>query len=114
MPIHAAPLTNSRALSEALAGSSPVLVFKHSPVCGVSSRALSQLSEFTASHPDVPVFMIDVIHQRMLSNRLAADLGVRHASPQAIVVRGGRALWSASHFRISSDALAAAFRSAAA
>jgi bacillithiol system protein YtxJ len=36
---------------------------------------------------------------------MAARLGIRHETPQAILLRDGRPVWSASHFRITADAL---------
>jgi hypothetical protein len=35
-------------------------------------------------------------------------LGVRHETPQAILLRDGKPVWKASHFRITADALAQA------
>jgi bacillithiol system protein YtxJ len=32
-------------------------------------------------------------------------LGVRHETPQAILLRDGVPVWSASHFRITAEAL---------
>jgi bacillithiol system protein YtxJ len=52
------------------------------------------------------VFLIDVLSQRPLSQRLAADLGIRHESPQAIVLQDGKPVWHASHYDVTADALA--------
>jgi bacillithiol system protein YtxJ len=82
------------------------VVFKHSPACGASFRALEQIAVFAKEYPDVPVVVVDVIGQRELSESIAGRFGVRHESPQAIVVHGGRAVWSASHGRISAHAVA--------
>ena len=108
MPIHPVSSLEGPQLVDALSGASPVLLFKHSPSCGASFRALEEVSEFAAAHPEVPVLVVDVVHQRALSDRLAANLGVRHESPQAIVVRGGKALWNESHRRLSHAVLVAA------
>jgi bacillithiol system protein YtxJ len=40
-----------------------------------------------------------------VSDHAAARLGVRHETPQAILLRDGRPVWNASHFRITADAL---------
>lgn len=85
------------------------VIFKHSPACGSSLRALREVQAFARAYPEVPVFVVDVIAQRPLSADLAAELGVTHESPQVIVMRGGTATWSAAHFRITSDLLAAAY-----
>lgn len=49
-----------------------------------------------------------VIEDRPVSNEIAARLGVKHESPQAILVRGGKAVWHASHRQVTAANLAAA------
>ena len=46
---------------------------------------------------------LDSEDQRKLE--AATRLGVRHETPQAIVLRDGKPVWKASHFRITADAL---------
>jgi bacillithiol system protein YtxJ len=84
----------------------PVLLFKHSRHCGVSCEALDELhahlerSETLASYR-----LITVQTHRPISDAAAQRLGVRHETPQAILVRGGKAVWNASHFRITANTL---------
>jgi bacillithiol system protein YtxJ len=59
-----------------------------------------------AEHPAVPVYVVDVIAQRLLSREIAACFGIRHESPQAILFRGGRVAWHASHYDVTAAALA--------
>ena len=92
----------------ALSSAAPALVFKHSPTCGVSTRAMQEVCAFRIRWPQTPVFLVDVLAERPLSLCLAHDLEVGHASPQVILVRGGRAVWSESHWRIAADAIAEA------
>lgn len=56
--------------------------------------------------PGIPVFLVDVLSQRPLSRRIAAILGIRHESPQIIVLRRGAPLWHASHYDVTADTLA--------
>ena len=42
---------------------------------------------------------------REVSNAVAAKLGVRHETPQALLIRNGRVVWAASHFRVTADAV---------
>jgi bacillithiol system protein YtxJ len=80
-----------------------VLIYKHSPICSLSSFALPEVSRFEASRPEVPVFMVDVITQRGLSRRIAGDLDLRHQSPQVILLNDGAVTWHASHRRVSAE-----------
>lgn len=84
------------------------LVYKHSPWCGLSARARREVERFRRERADVPVVEVDVIHERALSDDLEARLGVRHESPQVILVVGGRPRWHASHGRVTADAIASA------
>jgi bacillithiol system protein YtxJ len=84
------------------------LVFKHSPVCGPSADAFAEYEAFRAAHPEVPTAWIDVIGERALARHVAEATGVRHESPQALLVRSGRVAWHASHSAITLAALTAA------
>lgn len=89
-----------RAFGEAWA-----LVFKHSTRCPVSSSAWREVARFRERHPEAPVYVVHVVEQRALSNALAARTGVRHESPQAIVLAGGVVLWADSHEGVTAEAL---------
>src|SRR5215217_4292817 len=80
----------------------PVLLFKHSRTCGVSCEALDELrAHRERSGPDVSYKMITVQSHRPVSDAAAARLGIRHETPQAILLRDGKPVWNASHFRIT-------------
>lgn len=89
-----------RVLEEPLA-----VLYKHSPVCGMSASASVEVRQFAASHPDVPVYMVDVVGSRPLSRLAAQRLDVRHESPQVFVLEKGTPIWHASHLRVSCDRL---------
>jgi bacillithiol system protein YtxJ len=97
-------LSDDQELESALAADLAV-IYKHSPICGASRAALFEVKLFVEQHPEVPVYMIDVVNRRPLSQRVADLLKVRHESPQVIIVRDGRALWDTSHFEIQAKAL---------
>jgi bacillithiol system protein YtxJ len=81
----------------------PVLLFKHSYACGVSAEALEELRSHIEenSAAEVHYAMVTVQTHREVCNTITERLGVRHETPQAILVRNGRAIWSASHFRVN-------------
>ena len=85
------------------------LIFKHSTACGGSHAAAREVARFLAAHPGAPVFVVHVIEQRPLSNAVAERTGIRHASPQVILLEDGRPVWSATHFAITTEALAERF-----
>lgn len=105
------PVVQSEADLEALFARSldaPVVVFKHSLVCPVSTAAHRRFSRFVETHPDVACGLIEIQRTRSLSNAVADRTGVRHESPQAIVLRGGEAVWNASHGAIDEASLISA------
>ena len=109
MPL--AEITDEKALAAALA-TDRLLLFKHSPICPISARALTELHAFLAAHPDTASAWIDVVEQRPLSQRVVAETGLKHESPQAIALAGGQVVWHASHGAITREALAHALDAA--
>lgn len=84
-----------------------IVLYKHSPACMTSSVAQREIIALNKTRPDIPIYQVDVIHSRALAHRIAADLQVRHESPQVLVVRDGRAAWHTSHFAVKAAALVA-------
>ncbi len=97
-------LSEDGALAEAMAAEVAV-IYKHSHRCPVSRLTMHEVSEFVERRPDVPVYVVNVVRDRTLSQQLANDLGVQHQSPQVILLRGGHADTHASHRRITSALL---------
>ena len=108
------PLSDLDMLEAAIAESveRPVLLFKHSRTCGVSCEALDELQTHVAEHAGnssgASYKMITVQSHRGLSDSAAERLGIRHETPQVILLKDGRAVWNTSHFRITAAALARA------
>ncbi len=105
MEVPFAPVPDVAAL-DALLGQSaatPVVLFNHDRYCPLSLHAARALGYLAG-----PIAVIDVTRQHDLKRAVAARTGVAHESPQVIVVRDGRAVWSAAHFAITADAVAQA------
>ena len=77
----------------------PVIVFKHSNACSISARAYREMEKVDG------VNIVEVQSARDVSHELANRTGVRHETPQAILLKDGRPVWKASHFRITTEAL---------
>jgi bacillithiol system protein YtxJ len=90
----------------------PVLVFKHSLTCGTSAQALDELAEHleVADGPHAHYALVTVQTHREVSTAISTRLGIRHETPQALLVMDGRVVWSASHFRVTADAIAKAIQ----
>jgi bacillithiol system protein YtxJ len=75
--------------------------------CGVSCEALDELHAHigAAAVGDIVYKMITVQTHRAVSDVAAQRLGIRHETPQAILVRDGKVIWNASHFGITATRL---------
>ena len=87
----------ARAFFEAESASSPVIVFKKSPICPVSTLAENEFQDFLKTDPDVAYAFVDVIAQKPLARGLTAELDIRHESPQALWFDNGALAWHDSH-----------------
>ncbi len=76
----------------------PVVLFKHSNTCGISAHVFEQISGV-----DVDVNVIVVQEHRSISNAIAERTGYRHQSPQAFVIKDGKAVYHATHYGISAE-----------
>jgi bacillithiol system protein YtxJ len=81
----------------------PILIFKHSTRCGISSTALSRLERSWKPDSDrkLKPYFLDLLAHRPLSDEVAARYGVVHESPQVLVIKNGACIYSAAHLVIS-------------
>lgn len=84
----------------------PLLLFKHSYTCGISAEALDELvAHLKDGAADAHYALVTVQTHRDVSNAVANRLGVRHETPQALLIHNGQVVWSASHFRVTAGAV---------
>lgn len=104
MPI----IPHSFASAEALATrAGRTIVYKHSPTCSLCSWSIHVLGKL-AEQDGVTLELVDVLSQRPLSRDLEAHFGVRHESPQILVVDDGKVTWHASHRGVAPERVRAA------
>ena len=61
--------------------------------------------EKLATDADLPIYEVVVQDARTLSNEIAERLDIRHETPQVIVLRDGKAVFHASHRRVTAEAV---------
>ena len=105
MDNHFKRVENTEALDALLEsyGERPLVIFKHSLTCPISSAAYDQMEQYKGG-----VALIEIQNARGLSSAIASRFGVPHESPQVIVLRKGQVVWNASHFKITAEAVARA------
>jgi bacillithiol system protein YtxJ len=103
-PTYFRPLVTSSDWSDALEASDdgPVVVFKHSAACPTSARANREMMQF-ADERDVPVYRVVVQESRPVSDTIEDETGVRHETPQVLVLRNRAPVFDASHYDVNAD-----------
>jgi bacillithiol system protein YtxJ len=90
---------------EDVLGAPEALLLKHGATCSISANARRELEAFTVTHPEFPVVALEVTEHGTLADKVADQLGVRHASPQVVLLRDGKVAWHAEHFAITAEAI---------
>jgi bacillithiol system protein YtxJ len=97
------PLINEGQLQELIRISEDkaVIIFKHSTRCSVSMMAKRNFEHsWKQGKESVPAYFLDLLAYRSVSDKVAHDLSVEHQSPQLIIVKGGKAIYTTSHDEI--------------
>lgn len=84
----------------------PQIILKHSARCGISYMAknsLDSISDETKAKADFSI--IDVVGSRNISAYLTEKSGIRHESPQLMVVNDGAVSWHGSHYKVNANNL---------
>jgi bacillithiol system protein YtxJ len=80
------------------------LIFKHSTRCSISMMAKRRFEMDMDRLPaDMPLYFLDLIRYREISNQVAQDFQVYHESPQMLVIKDGECILDQSHGAISVD-----------
>jgi bacillithiol system protein YtxJ len=101
------PVASEAELDEVFAKSvhTTALLFLHDPYCPISSMAYEEVEQLEGR-----IELLDVAENSALGRSVEVRTGIRHESPQAIVLRRGVPTWHASHRGIRAEALREALR----
>lgn len=79
------------------------IILKHSTTCPVSTNALEEYDAYLAENPkeDIDYTLVKVRESRPVSNKIEADLDVKHESPQIIYIKDKQKYWSATHWSVT-------------
>src|SRR5215211_1739782 len=96
------PIKSSETLEDLFKQSTekPVVIFKHSKLCGISSHVMAMVDE--VGHE---VHFVVVQDDREISNEIAERTGRVHQSPQIFVIRDGKPVYHATHYGIDAEAI---------
>lgn len=85
------------------------LVYKHSHTCGICHAAKERIEEsMDEIKRQAAINFTNVKKSRPVSNALADELGIRHESPQVLIIKNGECTWHESHWSIKAGDILAA------
>lgn len=83
----------------------PLFIYKHSTNCGSSRHAHYSLQKFMMQRQTAEYFifaMIRVNEERHIAVEVTNRFGIKHASPQILLIHKGKVVWHTSHQMINS------------
>ncbi|MEI9944560.1 MAG: bacillithiol system redox-active protein YtxJ [Chitinophagaceae bacterium] len=85
----------------------PQIIFKDSVSCGISAYAKERLKDgYSLFEGKVGFNHLDLLRFRSVSKLIAETLEVRHQSPQIIVLKDKKVVYTTSHHAISAAGIA--------
>jgi len=98
-------LENEQDLNESVSASfeTKVAIFKHSHKCFISKKVLNSVEENITDEmlKEFKFYFLDLITFRAVSNKISSQFDITHESPQLIVIKNGKPIYSASHNSIN-------------
>lgn len=76
----------------------PIVLFKHSTTCPISAGVYQEIS-----NADADVNIVVVQKARNVSDAIAQKTGIRHETPQAIVLKDEKPVYHASHYDVTAE-----------
>ncbi len=84
-----------------------IAIFKHSTRCFISKTVLKNFErDIDNLDRELDLYYLDLLMYRPVSNKISEDFGIRHESPQLIVIEDGKVISTASHEDISISQIA--------
>ena len=77
----------------------PVVIYKHSTSCSISLIVKSRFDNNWKI--DFPVYYLDLLSHRKISNLVAEKYQVTHESPQILIIQNGECIFDDSHLDIN-------------
>lgn len=101
------PLNNLEQLKDIKAADGYSAIFKHSTRCSISMMARKRFEQDWDAVPEgTPLYFLDLINFRAVSNAIADLFNIHHESPQLLLIRNGECIYETSHGEISAEDLA--------
>ena len=95
-------LTEEHQLTELIekSAATPQAIYKHSTRCSVSSVVLQRMKS-SKDINSLNVYYLDIFQYRPLSNKIAEVFDEHHESPQILLIKNGKCVYTESHMSIT-------------
>lgn len=99
-----------------LSNNQPIFIMKHSTRCSRSASAYEEVGRFstaqaTSQANGAPIYILDLLAHRDVSNLIEQDTGIQHESPQIFLFLNGTVVWEAHHWEVKEENLSSALES---
>lgn len=80
-----------------------IMIFKHSTTCAISATVLARMERKWNDEKAKGIipYYLDLLSFRELSTQIAQHYGIKHESPQVLIITKGKCVYNASHYDIS-------------
>lgn len=103
------PLKTLEQLEKIIASKDTNIIFKHNATCPISKSVKRNLQEDGDLLPqNTPVYILDILSHRDVSDATAGTLQVEHESPQLLLLKDGKCVYNQSLYNISAEETAQA------
>jgi bacillithiol system protein YtxJ len=92
------PLQSIEEFQNLLLKDTTLAVFKHSNRCSISTMVKNRVEREWSL--DIPVYLVDVLNHRDVSNYISETTSIQHESPQLLCFKNKNLLYNASHNNI--------------
>ena len=105
------PLDNEERLKEISEAKGTNIIFKHNTTCPISRSVIKKLEQDAGELPqNTPVYVLDLIEKREISNAVSKIFDIPHESPQLLLIKNGSCIYNQSLYNISAKETAAAIK----
>lgn len=100
-------LTSIEQLGQIKSASGYSVIFKHSTRCSISLMARKRFEmDWQAIPAETPLYFLDLLAYREISNAIAEVFQVHHESPQVLLIKDGDCIFETSHGEIDAEEVA--------
>ncbi|MCW3081632.1 bacillithiol system redox-active protein YtxJ [Segetibacter sp.] len=102
-------LQSETQLEKIAEASGSTIIFKHNTTCPISKSVKQKLEQDEDKLPvNTPVFILDLLSHRDISDAVAEKFDIPHQSPQLLVIKDGKCIYDEALYNISAEEAAQA------